>query len=330
MLAKALRSLSRKSNSVAAKIGVLVNCPINKENREKLPKYFDLHFAEEVTDRNTLLAQVGSSIRIIISDGPRTIDAALMDQMPNLELVCLQSVGLDHLELEVAKERGIRVTNARGTNAASCADHAFALLLSVSRHILVNDKTMRENDAYEECPKIHSTTIYGKKIGILGLGSVGCEIAKRAVAFDMEVFYHNRNAREDVPYTYCASPVELASQVEFLIISCPGGAATRNIVNADVLESLGPNGTFINIARGSIVDTPTLVAALQTGKIKNAGLDVIGGDAAERTPLCGMDNVVMSPHLAGNTEEAWLNRSTLIRKVLNEFRSGQDLTNQVW
>ncbi|MBT4939713.1 MAG: hypothetical protein HON14_11310 [Rhodospirillaceae bacterium] len=236
------------------KIGVLVNCPINKENRQKLAENFDLHYAEEVPDRDALLAEVGESISIIISDGPRYIDAALMDQMPNLALICLQSVGLDHLDVDAVKERGIKVTNARGTNSASCADHVFALLLSVSRHILANDKSMRENEAYEECPKFHSTTVNGKKIGILGLGSIGCEIAKRATAFDMEVFYHNRNA----------------------------------------------------------------------------GLDVVGGEAPEREPLCTMENVVMSPHLAGNTEESWLNRSNLTRQILMEFREGEKLTNQVY
>jgi lactate dehydrogenase-like 2-hydroxyacid dehydrogenase len=311
------------------KIGVLVNCPINKVNRAELPKLFDLHFAEEVPNRDELLAEVGENIQIIVSDGPRHIDVPLMDQLPNLKLVCLQSVGLDHLDLEAAKDRGIHVTNATGTNAPSCADHAFALMLAVSRHILANDKSMRENEAYEECAKFHSTTVYGKKIGILGLGTIGCEIAKRAVAFDMDIYYHNRSERDDVPYTYCKSLLELAKEVQILAISCPGGEATRNIVNASVLEALGPGGTLVNIARGTIVDTNDLVRALQSGAIKNAGLDVIGGEAQDRIPLCSMDNVVMSPHLAGNTEEAWLNRSQLTRTVLTEFLDGKELTNQV-
>ncbi len=311
------------------KIGVLVNCPINKENRQKLIESFDLYFSEEVPNRDVLLSEVGKDISVIISDGPRHIDIALMDQIPNLELICLQSVGLDHVDIKAAKSRGIRVTNALGTNAASCADHAFALLLSVSRHILANDRSMRENGADEECPKIHSTTIYGKKMGILGLGSIGSEIAKRASAFDMEIFYHNRSARDDVSYSYSPTLLDLARQVQILVVSCPGGEATRNIVNAEVLEALGPDGTLVNIARGSIVDTKALVLALQKGVIQNAGLDVVGGEASERRPLCTMDNVVLSPHLAGNTEESWINRNNLTRQVLMEFRDGKYLTNLV-
>jgi len=311
------------------KIGVLANCPISKDNRQELANHFNLYFAEEVPSRDALLADVGSDIQILISDGPRHVDAPLMDQLPNLGLICMMSVGLDHLDVEAAKARNVQVTNALGTNAPSCADHAFALLLSVSRHILANDRSMRENEADEECPKFHSTTIYGRKIGILGLGSIGLEIAKRATAFDMEVFYHNRSKRDDVPYIYCSSLLELAREVQILAVSCPGGEATRHIVNAEVLEALGPEGTLINVARGSIVDTKALVEALQNGVIKNAGLDVVGGEAPDRTPLCVMENVVLSPHLSGNTEESWQNRNQLAHNNLLAFRNQEALINQV-
>ena len=172
-----------------------------------------------------------------------------MDQLPNLGLIYMMSVGLDHLDVKAANTRDIKVTNALDTNAQSCADHAFALLLSVSRHILANDLSMRENEADAECPKFHSTTIYGRKIGILGLGSIGCKIAKCATAFDMTVFYHNRSERDDVSYTYCSSLLELATEVQILIVSYHDGEATRNIVNAEVLEALGPEGTLVNIAQ---------------------------------------------------------------------------------
>ena len=319
----------RKSLIVPQKIGVLVNCPINSENREKFPKHFVLYFAEEVPDRDELLAKIGNEIQIIISDGPRQIDKKLMDQMPNLKLICLQSVGIDHLDIDTANNRNIKITNAAGTNAASCADHAFALMLSLYRNIIINDQSMHSNEADEETPFMRSNTIYEKKIGILGLGAIGCEIASRAAAFGMEIFYHNRTKRKDVPYIYCSTLQNLASKIEILVVSCPGGKATQNIVNASVLKALGGNGTIINIARGTIVDTNALVYALQKGIIKNAGLDVIGGAEHERSRLCNMDNVVMSPHIAGNTNESWLNRSNLIRQILTEFRTGKPLTNQL-
>jgi len=314
---------------VPQKIGVLVNCPINTENREKLPKYFDLYFAEEAPDRNALLGKIGQNIRIIISDGPREIDSRLMDQMPNLELICLQSVGIDHLDIDNARKRNIRVTNAAGTNAASCADQAFALLLALYRNIVSNNQSMHNNEADEETFFIRSNTIYGKTIGILGLGAIGLEIAKRAAAFEMNILYHNRTKRENISYEYCSTLQNLATKVEILVVACPGGEATRNLVNREILNALGSDGNLINIARGSIVDTDALVQALKDGTIKSAGLDVVGGSAVERGPLCAMDNVVMSPHIAGNTNESWLNRSNLARQILTEFRMGKKLTNQL-
>ena len=311
------------------KIGVLVNCPINIENRQKLPKFFDLYFAEEVPDRNILLDKVGNEIEIIISDGPRHIDEKLMDQMPNLKLICLQSVGIDHLDIDAANKRNIQVTNAAETNAASCADHVFALMLSLYRNIVVNNRNMHSSGADEKISFSRTNTIYGKNIGILGLGSIGCEVAKRATAFDMEVFYHNRKKRGDVPFKYCSTLKELANKVDILVVSCPGGDVTRNIVNSTILGALGANGTLVNVARGSIVDTKALVSALQGGVIKNAGLDVIGGVKEERNFLCNMDNVVLSPHTAGNTDESWLDRSNLVRQILTEFRCQRPLTNRL-
>ena len=314
---------------MSKKIGVLVNCPINLENRNKLPKYFDLYYAEEVPNRSSLLAKIGNEIKIIISDGPRIIDKKLMDQMPNLQLICLQSVGIDHLDISTAKDRNIMVTNAAGTNASSCADHAFGLMLSLYRNIVINNILMHSNKADEETSFTRSNSIHGKKIGILGLGNIGTEIAKRAIAFKMKVFYYKRTKRKDVPYNYCSSLHDLANEVEILTIACPGGQKTKNIIGQSVLKALGTNGTLINIARGSIVDTNALVTALQQGVIKNAGLDVIAGSEYERSQLCGMDNVIMSPHIAGNTNESWLNRSNLTRLILTEFRTGKILSNQL-
>jgi len=314
---------------VSKKIGVWVNCPINEENRNKLPKYFNLYFAEEVPNKEALLVKIGHEIKIIISDGPRVIDKKLMDQMPNLQLICLQSVGVDHLDISTAHDRSIKITNAAGTNAASCADHAFGLMLSLYRNIIKNDLSMRSNKADEETFFERNYTIYGKKVGILGLGSIGDEIAKRALAFDMDISYHNRNERKEVPYTFCSSLLDLANKVEILVVACSGGKGTQNIVGPSVLKALGENGTLINVARGTIVDTKALVTALQKGVIKNAGLDVISGSESERVPLCNMDNVIMSPHVAGNTNESWLNRSNLVWQILTEFRTGKVLTNQL-
>ena len=155
------------------------------------------------------------------------------------------------------------------------------------------------------------------------------EIAKRARAFEMEVFYHNRNRREDVDHTYCSSAVKLAQEAQLLCLSCPGGVETRHLVGTDVLEALGPDGVLINVARGSVVDTAMLVDALEKGVIQGAGLDVVGGKDVTRLPLCEMANVAMTPHLSGNTTEAWDLKNDLANQILNAFLNGEELPNRV-
>ena len=308
---------------------ILVNCPVSSLNKDIWPERFIPHYVDPETDRSALLSDVGELITAMITDGPRSIDKDYLDALPSLRLIICLGVGIDKIDIDEAGRRGIAVTNGSGTNAPSVADHVFALMLAVARQILTNDQSMRQHGADEECPKVTSGTIYGKKLGILGLGAIGMEVAKRAQAFDMRVFYHNRNQREDVDHIYCGSAMALADEVDFLCVSCPGGAETHHLVNTGVLSALGPDGVLINVARGSIVDTKALVDALRNCDIRGAGLDVIGGNDATRHPLCKMVNVVMTPHLAGNTAEAWDLKNDLADRVLAAFLSGEELPNRV-
>jgi len=312
-----------------AKPHILVNCPVSDENKSRWAEAYSPHYIEEVEDRTALLNEVGSEVVAMITDGPRAIDAAYLDAVPNLKLIICLGVGVEKIDMEEAKRRSISVTNGSGTNAPSVADHVFALLLGVARHVLPNDRTMRQHAAYEECPKITSGTIYGKKLGIIGLGAIGMEVAKRAQAFDMDVSYHNRKPRPDADYAYFNTPQALAAEVQYLAVSCPGGDETRNLVNGDVLKALGPDGILVNVSRGSVVDTRALVQALEAGELGGAGLDVVGGDDAVRQPLCDMDNVVMTPHLSGNTQEAWDLKNELADQILTAFFGGSPLPNQV-
>ena len=308
---------------------LLVNCPVSSHNQEIWPERFIPHYVGDLTDRSALLSDVGEQITAMITDGPRIVDKDYLDALPSLKLIVCLGAGIDKIDASEAGRRGIAITNGSGTNATSVADHVFALMLAVARQILPNDQSMRQHGADEECPKVTTGTIYGKKLGIVGLGAIGMEVAKRAQAFDMEVFYHNRNRREDVDHTYCGSAADLAGEVEFLCLSCPGGAETHHLVNTGVLTALGPDGILINVARGSIVDTDALVDALQKGVIRGAGLDVIGGNDAMRKPLCDMTNVVMTPHLSGNTLEAWDLKNDLANRILSAFLNGKELPNRV-
>ena len=294
---------------------VLVNCPITDASRAALAPHFRLADTAE-----------GAKIRAIISDGPRIIDKAMMDALPGLELIIGHGVGLDAIDLDEARRRGIQVANGRGTNETSVADHALALLLAVVRGVLPGDALMRARGGEAEGPRVETETIHGKRLGIIGLGHIGLLIAQRAEAFGMDILYHNRTARADVDYGYYASPLELAEAADHLVLSCPGGEGTRHLVNQDVLAALGPAGVLVNVARGSVVDTAALVGALQSGAIGGAGLDIIEGDGAA---LTHMDNVVMTPHLAGNTLEAGAAKDALTLAILIDFFAGREIMNRV-
>ena len=311
------------------KPALLINCPINDEGRNTLSEKYSLHFIEQVEDRDAFLEKVAPIVRGIVTRGPRLIDSKLIRSMPNLEIICNISAGLGAIDLEAARAHNVIVTNGSGANAPSVADHAIGLLLAVSRRTLQNDDLMRANLANEFIDRIRTDTIYGKTMGILGLGAIGTEVAKRASAFDMEILYHNRNKRSDVPFHYCSSLMELADKSYYLVISCPGGDETYHIVDREILEALGSKGIVVNVARGSIVDTGALVQALEKGRIGGAGLDVVQGNEEERKALCRMENVVLTPHVSGYTHESVKRQNALICDIVKAHFTGRPVMNRI-
>jgi len=311
------------------KPALLINCSINDDSYKILSEKYSLHFIEQDEDRDAFLEKFSPIIQGIVTRGPKPLDAKLMSSMPKLEIICNMSAGLGAIDLEAARAANVVVTNGSGANSPSVADHAIGLLLAVSRRTVPNDDLMRSNMANEFIERIRTDTICGKTLGILGLGSIGTEVAKRAGGFDMEIFYHNRNQRSDVPFHYCSSLMELAVKSCHLIISCPGGDETHHIVDSEILEALGPKGIVVNVARGSIVDTGALVQALEKGRILGAGLDVVEGNEEDRKALSRMENVVLTPHISGHTHESIKRQNALICDIVNAHFTGKPFKNRV-
>lgn len=240
-------------------------------------------------------------IRIVLTRGATGLRADEIAAMPKLELVCSLGVGYENIDLAAAAARGIVVTNGPGANAISVADHAMALLLGAARHLPQADAWVRQG----HWNGFMGPQVTGKRLGILGLGTIGLEIARRgANGFGMRVGYYNRRPRPESGYTYFDNPRALAAESDFLVIATPGGAGTRHLVDADVLQALGPDGYLVNIARGSVVDTDALIAALANRRIAGAGLDVVDGEPHIPAALKQLDNVVLTPHSAGRSPEA--------------------------
>jgi lactate dehydrogenase-like 2-hydroxyacid dehydrogenase len=264
---------------------------------DSLARETRLHRLADAADRAAFLREVGPRIRgVATSSGHGPCDAALMDALPNLEIVANFGVGYDNVDAAEAARRGIVVTNTPDVLNEEVADTALGLLLATVRQLPQADRYLREGRWLEK-PFPLTATLRERKAGILGLGRIGKAIVKRLEAFGVEIAYHGRSQQADVPYPYYPTLVGLAEAVDILIVITPGGAETRNLVNAEVLRALGPDGILINVARGTVVDEPALIEALRSKTILSAGLDVFAEEPKVPQELIDMEHVVLAPHV---------------------------------
>jgi len=272
--------------------------------------------------------QVFGRVRALVGGGESKIDAGYMALFPALEIISVCGVGYDGVDVAAAKKRGIMVTHTPDVLNDDVADLALGLLLAVARKIPQADRFTRNAD-WLDGPFQLTRKLTGAKLGIVGMGRIGQAIAKRAAAFDMDISYNCRNPRNDVPYKYVASLVALATEVDFLVAITPGGAATKNLINADVLKALGPQGFLVNVARGSVVDQVALIEALQKKMIAGAGLDVFLDEPNVPAELRKLDNVVLTPHIASGTVETRKAMSALALANLDAHMAGQPVKTPV-
>jgi len=287
---------------------------------------FHAVYAPTAQARADAIAQHADDIRVVLTRGATGFRADEIAALPKLELICSLGVGYENIDLAAAAARGIIVTNGPGANAVSVADHAMALLLGAARHLPQADAWVRQG----HWSGFMGPQVTGKRLGILGLGTIGLEIAKRgANGFGMSVGYYNRRARPASGYTYFDNARDLAAASDFLVVATPGGAGTRHLVDAQVLDALGPQGYLVNIARGSVVDTDALIAALADGRIAGAGLDVVDGEPVVPDALKALTNVVLTPHSAGRSPEAVEATVTLFLQNATAHFSGQAVLTPV-
>ena len=284
--------------STSARPDVLIAASLPPHLSQRLHDHFNCH------DINTLseeaLAAIAPSIRAIASKGETKVTRDFIARFPALEVISVFGVGYDGVDAVAARERGIEVTNTPDVLTDDVADFAMTLLLSTARQVVRADRFARSGE-WKKGPHALTTKVTGSRLGIVGLGRIGKAIARRAEAFDMSIAYHNRSPQSDVGYRYVADLKTLASEVDFLVLSMPGGAGTRALINAEILEALGPKGFLINVARGSVVDETALIKALQEGKIAGAGLDVFENEPNVPEALAKFDNVTLTPHMASGT-----------------------------
>lgn len=289
---------------------------------QALSRQCRLHKPFEAADPAGELARVAPMIRgVATSGGHKPVDAALMAQLPNLRIVSNFGVGYDNVDAHFASRHGIIVTNTPDVLNEEVADTAIGLLIATVRRLPQADRYVRAGE-WLKAPFPLTATLRGRKMGIVGLGRIGKAIAKRAEAFGVDVAYHSRTAQPGSPYLYYPTLVGLATACDILMVIVPGGAGTRNIVNAEVLRALGPDGVLINVARGSVVDEPALIEALREGAILAAGLDVFADEPRVPPALIEMDNVVLVPHVGSATQHTRNAMAQLVIDNLLAFAQG--------
>lgn len=281
---------------------LLILIMVSEARRALLGELFELLYAPEPAQRAEAVARHGARVRAVLTNGTTGLAAAEIDAMPQLTLACALGAGYEGIAVEHARARGIVLANGAGTNDACVADHAFALLLATVRAIPALDRACRAGVWRDSLPM--QPMLAGKRLGVLGLGTIGRRIAQRALGFDMAVGYHNRSPVAGVPHAYFDSAEALAAWCDALVVATPGGASTHHLVSAAVLRALGPRGHLVNVARGSVVDTAALAEALRDGRIAGAGLDVYESEPAPPAPLLDLPNVVLTPHVAGWSPES--------------------------
>ncbi|WP_082988019.1 2-hydroxyacid dehydrogenase [Bordetella bronchialis] len=288
----------------ATPVELLMAGPLLPELMARIEGKYRVHRWWEMDDPAARLARQGAAIRGIVTSGRYGATRAMIEALPSLEVIVSFGVGIDPIDMAAARQRDIVVTNTPGVLDDCVADTALALMLGVSRRICELDRFVRAGRWRGETPPL-GRKLGGRRCGILGLGNIGRQIARRAEAFGMDIAYHNRSPRRDVPahYLYCEDVRALARASDVLVLSLPGGGDTRRVVDADVLEALGPGGILVNVSRGSVVDQDALVTALREGRIAGAGLDVFENEPDVPPALCAMDQVVLSPHIGSSTVE---------------------------
>jgi lactate dehydrogenase-like 2-hydroxyacid dehydrogenase len=254
--------------------------------------------------------------------------AELIAQLPRLGIICTMAAGFEKVDLAAADARGIVVTHGPGTNATAVADHAIALMFAIARGVVYGDSAARRDDW--ETSRVARPLVNAKRLGIVGLGRIGSLLAKRVASLEMDIAYHNRNPRADVPYTYVDDLVALAERSDYLVFAAPGGPETRNMITADVLDALGPKGYFINIARGTAVATDVLAAALTDRRIAGAAIDVYEGEPVLPAALKSITaNLIVTPHMAGAAPEARAAIEILMLENLDHFFAGKPVLTPV-
>ena len=308
---------------------VLLMGPLLPSVMQTLESSYSVHRYWEASDQPALLKSLGDSCVAVVTDGGRGIEAAILKQLPGVQIVSVFGVGVDAIDKDYCKEHGIAVCNTPDVLSDDVADMAIVLALAISRRFVIGDQYARAGRWEKEGAMPLTRRMAGKRAGIYGMGSIGSALARRLDGFAMQISYCNRSERKNSPYRFVSSLTELAGSVDYLFVTASASPGSTGAVNAEVLDALGTEGYLINVSRGSLVDEPTLIQYLQQDKIAGAGLDVFAAEPVIPDAFSKLNNVVLQPHNASGTWEAREAMGKLVLDNLDAHFAGKPLLTPI-
>lgn len=300
------------------KIDLLIYGPSKPTVEKGFSDQFVLHAWETQADLDRLSGTVAERIRGIAVTGLVPTNSAVLSRFPKVEIISSFGVGYDHIDAAYASEKGIVVTNTPDVLTEEVADVALGLFIATAREFIKADRYLRSGLWTTQAYPLSVGSLRDRKVGMVGMGRIGQAIGRRLDASLVPVVYHSRNPAAGVAYKHYPDLIEMAKAVDTLIVITPGGASTANLINADVMNALGPRGIIINVARGSVVDEPALIAALKSGTILAAGLDVFAQEPKVPDELRAMQNVVLLPHIGS---ASLVTRNAMDQLVVDNLRA---------
>ena len=307
---------------------VLMTGPMYPPTVAELENTYTVHKLWTAPDKAGLIASVADRITAVASSNSGGIQGDVMAKLPKLKTIAHFGVGYDTVDVEAARKRGIAVTNTPDVLTEEVADLTLGLLLATIRRIPQGDRYVREGK-WLKGPMALTDSLQGRTVGIVGMGRIGRAIAKRVAAFGVKIAYQGPNRKADLAWPHFTDPVALAKECDVLIAACPGGEATRGLVSRAVIEALGPTGYVVNISRGSVIDEPALLEALQQKRIAGAGLDVFVDEPHVPEAFFALENVVLQPHVASATHPTRKAMGQLVIDNLAAHFAGKPLVTPV-
>lgn len=307
---------------------LLVMFPARPKAMAQLEAVYTLHRMDTAGDKDAFLAEYGPRCVGIVTNGHAALTRAQLEHLPSLQIVACTSAGHEYIDVDALTERGVPLTNTSLALFDDVADVAVMLLLATRRQLVAAHDYVVSGDWGHKGMYPLLSAIRGKRVGIAGMGQIGKAIARRCEPFGMEIGYTARSEKP-LPYRFLPDVLALAEWSDILIAAVPGGPETRAMIDGAVLDAIGPTGTFINIARGSVVDEPALIAALRDGTLGSAGLDVFLNEPTPDPDLTGLPNVTLYPHHASGTVETRDAMAQLVVDNLAAHFAGQPLLTPV-